>query len=34
MVKDSPHNVYYETASEYNQVVADFLTDQKLMPAS
>ena len=31
-VKDSPHNVYYETAREYNQVVAEFLTELKLMP--
>jgi pimeloyl-ACP methyl ester carboxylesterase len=33
VVKDSPHNVYYETADEYNQVVADFLAELKLMPA-
>jgi pimeloyl-ACP methyl ester carboxylesterase len=33
VVKDSPHNVYYETAAEYNQVVAEFLADHKLMPA-
>lgn len=33
VVKDSPHNVYYETAQEYNQVVAEFLIEQRLMPA-
>ena len=33
VVKDSPHNVYYETAEEYNQVVARFLAEHKLMPA-
>jgi pimeloyl-ACP methyl ester carboxylesterase len=33
VVKDSPHNVYYETAAEYNQVVAEFLAELKLMPA-
>jgi pimeloyl-ACP methyl ester carboxylesterase len=32
VVKDSPHNVYYETAAEYNQVVAAFLAEHKLMP--
>ena len=32
VVKDSPHNVYYETAAEYNQVVSDFLAEHKLMP--
>jgi pimeloyl-ACP methyl ester carboxylesterase len=32
VVKESPHNVYYETAAEYNQVVAGFLADHKLMP--
>jgi pimeloyl-ACP methyl ester carboxylesterase len=34
VVKNSPHNVYYETAREYNQVVAQFLADLKLMPAA
>ncbi|HEY2505658.1 MAG TPA: alpha/beta hydrolase [Streptosporangiaceae bacterium] len=34
VVKDSPHNVYYETAAEYNQVVAAFLAEHKLMPGS
>ena len=33
VVGNSPHNVYYETAAEYNQVVAGFLADLKLMPA-
>jgi pimeloyl-ACP methyl ester carboxylesterase len=33
VVKDSPHNVYYETAAEYNQVVLEFLAEHKLMPA-
>jgi pimeloyl-ACP methyl ester carboxylesterase len=33
VVKDSPHNVYYETAAEYNQVLAGFLAELKLMPA-
>jgi pimeloyl-ACP methyl ester carboxylesterase len=33
VVKDSPHNVYYETAAEYNQVVAEFLAEHALMPA-
>ena len=33
VVKDSPHNVYYETAEEYNQVVAEFLAELTLMPA-
>jgi len=33
VVKDSPHNVYYETAAEYNQVVSEFLAEHKLMPA-
>jgi pimeloyl-ACP methyl ester carboxylesterase len=33
VVKGSPHNVYYETAAEYNQVVAEFLAEHKLMPA-
>ena len=33
VVKDSPHNVYYETAAEYNQVMAGFLADLGLMPA-
>lgn len=32
MIKDSPHNVYYETAGEYNQVVSEFLAEHKLMP--
>jgi pimeloyl-ACP methyl ester carboxylesterase len=32
VVKDSPHNVYYETAAEYNQVVSEFLAEHKLMP--
>jgi pimeloyl-ACP methyl ester carboxylesterase len=33
VVKDSPHNVYYETAAEYNQVVSGFLAEHNLMPA-
>jgi pimeloyl-ACP methyl ester carboxylesterase len=33
VVRGSPHNVYYETAAEYNQVVSAFLTEQQLMPA-
>jgi pimeloyl-ACP methyl ester carboxylesterase len=33
VVKDSPHNVYYETAAEYNRVVFEFLARHKLMPA-
>jgi pimeloyl-ACP methyl ester carboxylesterase len=33
VVPDSPHNVYYETAAEYNQVVAGFLAGLGLMPA-
>jgi len=33
VVKDSPHNVYYETAEEYNQVVAEFLAEHSLMLA-
>jgi pimeloyl-ACP methyl ester carboxylesterase len=33
VVKQSPHNVYYETAAEYNGVVFDFLADLRLMPA-
>lgn len=33
VVKDSPHNVYYETAAEYNQVVSEFLAEHKLRPA-
>ncbi len=33
VVKDSPHNVYYETAAEYNQVVSEFLAEHGLMPA-
>jgi 3-oxoadipate enol-lactonase len=32
VVKDSPHNVYYETAAEYNCVVRDFLAGHALMP--
>lgn len=32
-VENAPHNVYYETAGEYNQVVAGFLTEHNLMPA-
>jgi pimeloyl-ACP methyl ester carboxylesterase len=34
VVRNSPHNVYYETAQEYNQVVAQFLAELKLMPAA
>jgi pimeloyl-ACP methyl ester carboxylesterase len=34
VVKNSPHNVYYETAREYNDVVAEFLSEHDLMPAS
>lgn len=33
VVTGSPHNVYYETAAEYNQVVSEFLAEHKLMPA-
>ncbi len=33
VVRDSPHNVYYETAAEYNQVVCEFLAELQLMPA-
>ncbi len=33
VVRNSPHNVYYETAEEYNRVVAEFLAEHKLMPA-
>ena len=33
VVRDSPHNVYYETAAEYNQVVSEFLAERGLMPA-
>jgi pimeloyl-ACP methyl ester carboxylesterase len=33
VVKGSPHNVYYETAAEYNQAVSEFLAEHKLMPA-
>jgi len=33
VVKDSPHNVYYETAEEYNRAVAGFLAEHRLMPA-
>jgi pimeloyl-ACP methyl ester carboxylesterase len=33
VVRESPHNVYYETAAEYNRVVFDFLADLRLMPA-
>jgi hypothetical protein len=33
VVKDAPHNVYYETAAEYNRVVSDFLAEHMLMPA-
>ena len=32
VVKNSPHNVYYETAAEYNQAVSEFLAEHKLMP--
>jgi pimeloyl-ACP methyl ester carboxylesterase len=34
VVKDSPHNVYYETAAEYNQVVSEFLAEHNLMPSA
>jgi pimeloyl-ACP methyl ester carboxylesterase len=34
VVKDSPHNVYYETAAEYNKVVAEFLAEHQLMPVT
>jgi pimeloyl-ACP methyl ester carboxylesterase len=34
VVENSPHNVYYQTPKEWNQVVAGFLADLKLMPAS
>jgi pimeloyl-ACP methyl ester carboxylesterase len=33
VVPESPHNVYYETADEYNQVVSGFLAELGLMPA-
>jgi pimeloyl-ACP methyl ester carboxylesterase len=33
VVPESPHNVYYETAAEYNLVVAGFLAGLGLMPA-
>jgi pimeloyl-ACP methyl ester carboxylesterase len=33
VVHQAPHNVYYETAPEYNQVVAGFLAGLGLMPA-
>jgi pimeloyl-ACP methyl ester carboxylesterase len=33
VVEDAPHNVYYETAAKYNQVVTEFLAELKLMPA-
>lgn len=33
VVEGSPHNVYYETAAEYNQVVSEFLAELGLMPA-
>jgi pimeloyl-ACP methyl ester carboxylesterase len=33
VVPESPHNVYYETAAEYNQVVAGFLAGLGPMPA-
>jgi pimeloyl-ACP methyl ester carboxylesterase len=32
VVPESPHNVYYETAAEYNHVVSGFLAEHKLMP--
>ena len=32
VIPRSPHNVYYETAAEYNRVVADFLAGLSLMP--
>jgi pimeloyl-ACP methyl ester carboxylesterase len=32
VVKDAPHNVYYETAAEYNRVVSEFLAEHALMP--
>lgn len=34
VVENSPHNVYYETAREYNDVVAEFLAEHELIPAS
>jgi pimeloyl-ACP methyl ester carboxylesterase len=34
VVPNSPHNVYYETAAEYNQVAASFLAGLGLMPAA
>jgi pimeloyl-ACP methyl ester carboxylesterase len=33
VVPRSPHNVYYETAGEYNQVVSGFLAELGFMPA-
>ena len=33
VVAESPHSVYYETAAEYNQVVAGFLAGLGLMAA-
>jgi pimeloyl-ACP methyl ester carboxylesterase len=32
VVNDSPHNVYYETAAEYNQVLSGFLAEHELIP--
>jgi pimeloyl-ACP methyl ester carboxylesterase len=32
VVKESPHNVYYETAAEYNRVVFEFLAEHALLP--
>jgi pimeloyl-ACP methyl ester carboxylesterase len=32
VVADAPHNVYYETAAEYNRVVLDFLREHRLPP--
>jgi pimeloyl-ACP methyl ester carboxylesterase len=32
VIKGSPHNVYYETAAEYNQVAFEFLAEGGLMP--
>jgi pimeloyl-ACP methyl ester carboxylesterase len=33
VVKGSPHNVYYETAPEYNQVVSEFLAEHNFTRA-
>jgi hypothetical protein len=32
VVHESPHNVYFETATEYNDAVSEFLAKLGLMP--